>query len=254
MILLWVVLSSLHANTVICDLGDLFEPAYQAVERLESEMAALRIQFERTHRAPSEQSIQFIHAQHALEHLTEAVIGQTISAAQARKKSEAIENQLKHIADSIQLESRRKGSVDFRTILDEPVLVTANRIYEVDSHSGKVQFSFNDAIVKELFWQSDVHSQRVATHFLRALSHGTARGSGTDGLIRLHGGNFNVHLFELKIVGKDGGHRLYAYDRDGHYRFLVYKDRHAASVNAENANREAVYNRVQADLIIRVNK
>ncbi|MCB0349242.1 MAG: hypothetical protein KDD37_10420 [Bdellovibrionales bacterium] len=219
---------------VTCDIAGLFEEPLDVVERYEDRLTVVRQQYGELFGDEIASKHEVSRLEAAIEHLTEDVVYGRITETQLRKKAEDIERHLDHAAKDLAREAKRRNTYDFSELLRDPSLVFPDRVYEVESRTGPIKVSFSEALVKEVFWDLSFPMVKASKHFLKAIAHGASRGKATEGFVRLVSAGTH-HLYEVKIVGKGGGSRLYGYDVEGgYYRLIMFSEQHADTVNARS--------------------
>lgn len=234
--------------SLTCDFQSLFAEPLEVVEQYEGRLGVVREQYRVLFGRETPDTHEVAKLSVAIEHLTEDVINGQITEPQLRKKAEDIEKHLDHASKDLSRESKRRNTFEFNELLEDPALVFPDRVYQVESRTGTITVSFSESLVKEVFWDLDHKKVRASKHFLKAVTHGASRGKATEGFVRLTISGEN-HLFELKIVGKGGGSRLYGYNNEGgNYRLIMYKEQHADTISARSATFHKLEKRVEMDI------
>ncbi len=247
-----MILTLLFINAyagLTCDIQVLFAEPLEVVEKYEGRLAVVREQYATLFGRDTPDTREVERLVLAIDHLTADVINGQITEPQLRKRAEDIEKHLDHASFDLARESKRRNTFEFNELLEDPALIFPDRIYHVETRTGPITVSFSESLVKEVFWDLDYRAVHVSKHFLRAITHGASRGKSTPGLIRLTVSSGESHLFELKIVGKGGGSRLYGYNNEGgNYRLIMYKEQHADTTSARANTYRSLQGKVDLDI------
>ena len=176
-----------------------------------------------------------------LQQLQEKLIeGETISAIEF----ESLQSRIERIQDLFSKEAHSKQTIEevkadtnakLDQIIIDPLIVEAEKPYDVMVNSENISIVFSEKIVKEVFLAPS--KKKVVSRSLRKIQKGVfgANYSG-EGIIRMH---LDSNVAEIRALGEGGNFRFFGYFENENFHIVYYtvSSNHTAASNNKNVRK-----------------